>query len=91
MFTFCIKLSIRRFHVVVVQWTSTKCTKKRDARAGLFVLTFSLSSSCFLKLPTVNKRTHKKREDLKAIRSETKIQTGVSIESSAIPSSTLMH
>ena len=23
---------IRRFHFVVVQWTSKKCTKKRDAR-----------------------------------------------------------
>ena len=27
-------LRIRRFQIVVVQWTSTKCTKKRDARAG---------------------------------------------------------
>ena len=27
-----IKLQIRRFHVVVVQWTSKKCTEKRDAR-----------------------------------------------------------
>ena len=27
--------SIRRFYVVVVQWTSKKCTKKRDARAEL--------------------------------------------------------
>ena len=33
MFMFSIKRSIRRFHVVVVQWTSKKCTKKRDARA----------------------------------------------------------
>ena len=32
-FTFSIKRQIRRFHVVVVQWTSKKCTKKRDARA----------------------------------------------------------
>ena len=24
---------IGRFHVVAVQWTSEKCTKKRDARA----------------------------------------------------------
>ena len=34
MFMFSIKRSIR-FHVVVVQWTSKKCTKKRDARAEL--------------------------------------------------------
>ena len=26
---------IRRFHVVEVQWTSKKCTKKRDARTKL--------------------------------------------------------
>ena len=30
-----IKRQIRRFHVVVVQWTSKKCTKKREARAEL--------------------------------------------------------
>ena len=30
-----IKRQIRRFHVVAVQWTSKKCTKKRDARAEL--------------------------------------------------------
>ena len=35
MFTFSIKRQIRRFHVVVVQLTSKKCTKKRDARAQL--------------------------------------------------------
>ena len=29
---------IRRFHVVVVQWTSKKCTKKRDVRAKLLFL-----------------------------------------------------
>ena len=29
------KTQIRKFHVVVVQWTSKKCTKKRDARAEL--------------------------------------------------------
>ena len=34
-FTSFIKRSIRRFHVVVVQWTSKKFTKKRDARAEL--------------------------------------------------------
>ena len=30
-----IKRQNRRFHVVIVQWTSKKCTKKRDARAEL--------------------------------------------------------
>jgi len=33
--TSSIKREIRRFHVVVVQWTSKKCTKKRDSRAEL--------------------------------------------------------
>ena len=33
MLTSSIKRQIRRFHVVVVQWTSKKCTKKRDARS----------------------------------------------------------
>ena len=33
--TSSIKRQIRRFHVVVVQWTSKKCIKKRDARAEL--------------------------------------------------------
>ena len=35
MFTSCIKRRIMRFHVVVVLWKTKKCTKKRDARAGL--------------------------------------------------------
>ena len=35
MFTFSIKRRIGRFHVLAVQWTSEKCTKKRDARAEL--------------------------------------------------------
>ena len=35
MSTFSIKRQIRRFQVVVVQWTSKKCTKERDARAEL--------------------------------------------------------
>ena len=35
MSTSSIKRRIGRFHVVVVQWTSKKCTKKRDARAEL--------------------------------------------------------
>ena len=29
------KHRVRRFHVVQVQWTSKKCTKKRDTRAKL--------------------------------------------------------
>jgi len=33
MSTSSIKRQTRRFHVVVVRWTSKKCTKKRDARA----------------------------------------------------------
>ena len=33
--TSSIKRCIRRFHVVVVQWTSKKRTKKLDASAGL--------------------------------------------------------
>ena len=33
MSTSSIKRQIRRFQVVVVHWTSKKCTKKRDARA----------------------------------------------------------
>ena len=35
MSTSSIKHQIRRFHVVVVQWTSKKCTKERDAPAEL--------------------------------------------------------
>ena len=35
MSTFCIKRQIRRFHVVVMQWTSKKCIKERDASAEL--------------------------------------------------------
>ena len=31
-----IKRQIRRFHVVVVQWTSKKCAQKCDARVELF-------------------------------------------------------
>ena len=33
---------IRRFHVVVVQWTSKKWTKKRDARAELLFWSLNL-------------------------------------------------
>ena len=50
---------VRRFHVVEVQWTSSKCTKKRDARAKLLFgsqnhLFLTLSSSLWLrKLPIV--------------------------------------
>ena len=35
MSTSYIKRRIGRFHVVFVQWTSNKCTKKLDARAEL--------------------------------------------------------
>ena len=41
MSTSSIKRQIRRFHVVVVQWTSKKCTKKRDA--GVELLFWSLN------------------------------------------------
>ena len=46
MSTSSINRQIRRFHVVVVQWTATKCTSKRDARAELLFL--SLNLLCFL-------------------------------------------
>ena len=36
MSTSSIKRQIRRFYVVVVQWTSKKCTKKGDARVVFF-------------------------------------------------------
>ena len=42
MFTSSIKRQIRRFHVAVVQWTSKKCTKKRDARAELLFCSLNL-------------------------------------------------
>ena len=42
MSTSSIKRQIRRFHVVVVQWTSKKCTKKRDARVGLLFWSLNL-------------------------------------------------
>ena len=42
MFTPSIKWQIRRFPVVVVQWTSKKCTKKRDARAELLFWSLNL-------------------------------------------------
>ena len=35
MLWYFLEWSIRRFYVVVVQWTSKKCTEKRDARAEL--------------------------------------------------------
>ena len=37
-----IKRQIRRFHVVVVQWTSKKCAKKRNARAELLFWSLNL-------------------------------------------------
>ena len=42
MSTSSIKRQIRRFHVVVVQWTSKKCTKKHDARAELLFWSLNL-------------------------------------------------
>ena len=42
MSTSSIKRQIRRFYVVVVQWTSKKCTKKRDARAELLFSSLNL-------------------------------------------------
>ena len=42
MSTSSIKRQIRSFHVVVVQWTSKKCTKKRDARAELLFWSLNL-------------------------------------------------
>ena len=39
-----IKREIRRFHVVVVQRTSKKCTKMRDARAELLFWSLNLWS-----------------------------------------------
>ena len=41
MSTSSIERQIRRFHVVV-QWTSKKCTKKRDARAELLFWSLNL-------------------------------------------------
>ena len=58
---------IRRFHVVVVQWTSKKCTKKRDVRAKLLfliikpVVLLSLWLSSLLKLP-IEKKTNKQKQ-----------------------------
>ena len=42
MSTFSIKRQVRRFQVVVVKWTSKKCTKKRDARAELLFWSLNL-------------------------------------------------
>ena len=42
MSTFYIKRQIRRFHLVVEQWTSKKCTKKHDARAELLFWSLNL-------------------------------------------------
>ena len=42
MSTSSIERQIRRFYVVVVQLTSKKCTKKRDARAELLFWAFNL-------------------------------------------------
>ena len=42
MSTSSIKRQIRRFYVVVVQWTSKKCTKKGDARTALLFWSLNL-------------------------------------------------
>ena len=42
MSTSSINRQIRRFHIVVMQWTSKKCTKKRDARAQLLFWSLNL-------------------------------------------------
>ena len=42
MSTSSIKHQIRRLHVVVMQWTSEKCTKKRDAHAELLFWSLNL-------------------------------------------------
>ena len=41
------KRRIGRIHVVVVRWTSKKCTKRRDARAELV---FAHNPNCFFAL-----------------------------------------
>ena len=48
MTTSSIEHRIGWFHVVVVHWTSKKCTKERDARAEL--LPFAHKTNCFLTL-----------------------------------------
>ena len=59
MFTYSIKRGVGRFHVVVVLWTSKKCTKKRYARAELLFFSknqlsfFMLSLSWSLKFPQI--------------------------------------
>ena len=42
MSTSSLKRQIRRFQVVVVRWTSEKCTKKHDARAELLFWSLNL-------------------------------------------------
>ena len=42
MFTSSTSRQIRRFYVEVVQWTSKKCTKKRDTRAELLLSSLNL-------------------------------------------------
>ena len=39
---------IRHFHVVVVQWTPKKCTKRSDARAVVVLLNYLLFEYFFL-------------------------------------------
>ena len=47
MTTSSIKRHIGTFHVVVVQWTVKKCTKKRDTRAELLVCSQDQLFVCF--------------------------------------------
>ena len=42
MSTSSIKRQIRRFHVVFGEWTSKKCTEKRDARGELLFWSLNL-------------------------------------------------
>ena len=67
MSTSSIKRQIRSFHVVVVQWTSMKCTKKRDAVQSycfdhalnlIVFLKSSLWSSSWLLISSLITRSH---------------------------------
>ena len=68
---------LKDFHVVVVQWTSKKCTKKRDARAELLfwslnLLLFWSRRSCLSSLitagqkPATSSQTHTTESQLAA-------------------------
>ena len=53
MSTSSIKSQIRRFHVVVVQWTSKKCTKKHVQSCCLAYKTNCLFLFCFFDVGVV--------------------------------------